>query len=155
MPLQIIFDRYCPNLSTHDGASDSFTVVLTWISRIQNNIIMVLFDWLTRKTLFKGCSMKEGTGWCIHKIYIHKNDSSTQHVPSWANTASSYCRWVMLYLVIYRFVLDNPQLFDNKRVLDVGSGCGASAIASKMSGALTACANDIDPGKTKVQTSTS
>lgn len=61
----------------------------------------------------------------------------------------------MLYLVIYRFVLDNPQLFDNKRVLDVGSGCGASAIASKMSGALTACANDIDPGKTKVQTSTS
>lgn len=154
MPLQIIFDRYCPNLSTNDGASDSFTVVLTWISRIQNNIIMVLFDWLTRKTLFKVVRWKKVRG-DVYIRYIHKNDSSTQHVPSWANTASSYCRWVMLYLVIYRFVLDNPQLFDNKRVLDVGSGCGASAIASKMSGARTVCANDIDPGKTKVQTSTS
>ncbi|XP_062571594.1 electron transfer flavoprotein beta subunit lysine methyltransferase-like isoform X1 [Saccostrea cucullata] len=46
--------------------------------------------------------------------------------------------------VLSRFVLDNPRLFTDKRVLDIGSGCGASAIASKMSGAHTVCANDID-----------
>lgn len=33
-----------------------------------------------------------------------------------------------------------------KRVLDVGSGCGASAIASKLSGAAHVIANDIDNG---------
>lgn len=47
--------------------------------------------------------------------------------------------------MLSRFVLDRPRLFYNKRVLDVGSGCGASAIASKLSGAHTVCANDTDP----------
>lgn len=47
--------------------------------------------------------------------------------------------------VLSRFVLDRPRLFHNKKVLDVGSGCGASAIASKLSGAHTVCANDTDP----------
>ena len=32
-------------------------------------------------------------------------------------------------------------------MLDIGSGCGATAIAAKMSGALRILANDIDPSK--------
>lgn len=38
-----------------------------------------------------------------------------------------------------------------KTVLDVGSGCGASAIASKLSGAAHVIANDIDKGKCPVK----
>lgn len=34
-----------------------------------------------------------------------------------------------------------------KSVLDIGSGCGAAAIAAKMSGASRVLANDIDPSK--------
>ncbi|XP_055538083.1 electron transfer flavoprotein beta subunit lysine methyltransferase-like [Wyeomyia smithii] len=44
-----------------------------------------------------------------------------------------------------RFILDNKQLFAGKRVLDVGCGCGASAIAARLIGANAATANDIDP----------
>ena len=34
----------------------------------------------------------------------------------------------------------------DRAVLDVGSGCGASAIAAAMSGASSVTANDICPG---------
>ncbi|XP_048404918.2 electron transfer flavoprotein beta subunit lysine methyltransferase isoform X1 [Stegostoma tigrinum] len=44
-----------------------------------------------------------------------------------------------------RYLLDNPAVTRSKRVLDVGSGCGASAIAASMSGASHVLANDIDP----------
>ncbi|XP_047452543.1 electron transfer flavoprotein beta subunit lysine methyltransferase [Mugil cephalus] len=43
-----------------------------------------------------------------------------------------------------RYVLDNPEVCRGKRVLDLGSGCGASAIAAKLSGAAHVVANDID-----------
>ncbi|AWP08766.1 putative protein N-lysine methyltransferase METTL20 isoform 2 [Scophthalmus maximus] len=43
-----------------------------------------------------------------------------------------------------RFLLDNPGVCLGKRVLDVGSGCGASAIAAKLCGAAHVVANDID-----------
>ena len=46
-----------------------------------------------------------------------------------------------------RFLLDNPDLLRDKNVLDVGSGCGASAIASAISGARHIVANDICSGK--------
>lgn len=46
----------------------------------------------------------------------------------------------------FRYILDNPQLMQGRRVLDVGSGSGACAIAAMKSGALNATANDIDPG---------
>lgn len=36
-------------------------------------------------------------------------------------------------------------------VLDLGSGCGASAIAAKLCGATYVVANDIDTGKKKKQ----
>ncbi|XP_036615573.1 electron transfer flavoprotein beta subunit lysine methyltransferase [Trichosurus vulpecula] len=44
-----------------------------------------------------------------------------------------------------RYLLDNPDIVRGRSVLDLGSGCGATAIAAKMSGALTILANDIDP----------
>ncbi|XP_049738750.1 electron transfer flavoprotein beta subunit lysine methyltransferase isoform X2 [Elephas maximus indicus] len=43
------------------------------------------------------------------------------------------------------YLLDNPDIVRGKSVLDLGSGCGATAIAAKMSGASRILANDIDP----------
>ncbi|XP_045201671.2 electron transfer flavoprotein beta subunit lysine methyltransferase-like [Mercenaria mercenaria] len=47
--------------------------------------------------------------------------------------------------VLTRFILDNPTTFRGSTVLDVGSGCGASAVACKMTGAKEVLANDVDP----------
>ncbi|XP_062051020.1 electron transfer flavoprotein beta subunit lysine methyltransferase [Lepus europaeus] len=44
-----------------------------------------------------------------------------------------------------RYILDNPDVVRGKSILDLGSGCGATAIAAKMSGASRILANDIDP----------
>ncbi|MBZ3877947.1 Protein N-lysine methyltransferase METTL20 [Sciurus carolinensis] len=44
-----------------------------------------------------------------------------------------------------RYLLDNPDVVRGRSVLDIGSGCGATAIAAKMSGASRILANDIDP----------
>ncbi|KAJ6659954.1 hypothetical protein lerEdw1_018151 [Lerista edwardsae] len=44
-----------------------------------------------------------------------------------------------------RYLLDNPKVVEMKKVLDLGSGCGATAIAAVMSGASQVVANDIDP----------
>ncbi|XP_025896128.1 electron transfer flavoprotein beta subunit lysine methyltransferase [Nothoprocta perdicaria] len=44
-----------------------------------------------------------------------------------------------------RYILDNPWIVNGKSVLDLGSGCGATAIAAVMSGASQVLANDIDP----------
>ncbi|XP_078510058.1 electron transfer flavoprotein beta subunit lysine methyltransferase [Lissotriton helveticus] len=44
-----------------------------------------------------------------------------------------------------RYLLDNPHVVRNGSVLDIGSGCGATAIAACMSGASHVLANDIDP----------
>ncbi|XP_060593838.1 electron transfer flavoprotein beta subunit lysine methyltransferase-like [Ruditapes philippinarum] len=47
--------------------------------------------------------------------------------------------------VLTRYILDNPAIFNGATVLDVGSGCGASAIACVMCGAENVIANDVDP----------
>jgi predicted nicotinamide N-methyase len=44
------------------------------------------------------------------------------------------------------YLLDNSRLVRGRRVLDIGCGCGASAIAAKLTGALRVVANDIDEG---------
>ncbi|XP_028306061.1 electron transfer flavoprotein beta subunit lysine methyltransferase [Gouania willdenowi] len=44
-----------------------------------------------------------------------------------------------------RYLLDNTSVCQGKTVLDLGSGCGASAIAAGLSGASRVVANDIDP----------
>lgn len=46
-----------------------------------------------------------------------------------------------------RYLLDNPDVVRGRSVLDLGSGCGATAIAAKMGGASRILANDIDPSK--------
>lgn len=46
-----------------------------------------------------------------------------------------------------RYILDNPRVVKGRSVLDLGSGCGATAIAAVMSGASQVLANDIDPSK--------
>lgn len=43
-----------------------------------------------------------------------------------------------------RYLLDNPQLVRGKRVLDLGSGSGLSAIAALKAGATSVLASDID-----------
>lgn len=43
-----------------------------------------------------------------------------------------------------RYLLDHPEVCRGQAVLDLGSGCGASAIAAKLSGATHVVANDID-----------
>jgi predicted nicotinamide N-methyase len=43
-----------------------------------------------------------------------------------------------------RFVLDNPALFQSRRVLDLGAGSGLTAIAAMQSGSATVLAADID-----------
>ncbi|XP_045869598.1 electron transfer flavoprotein beta subunit lysine methyltransferase isoform X2 [Meles meles] len=52
---------------------------------------------------------------------------------------------IQLRLLTPRYLLDNPDVVRGKSVLDLGSGCGATAIAAKMSGASRILANDIDP----------
>ena len=44
-----------------------------------------------------------------------------------------------------RLILDRPELVADKRVLDLGSGCGLSAIAAMKAGARAVLAADIDP----------
>ncbi|KAF2979821.1 hypothetical protein EK904_012845 [Melospiza melodia maxima] len=48
-------------------------------------------------------------------------------------------------LFFFRYILDNPRVVKGRSVLDLGSGCGATAIAAVMSGASQVLANDIDP----------
>uniref|UniRef100_A0A3Q4H819 Electron transfer flavoprotein beta subunit lysine methyltransferase n=1 Tax=Neolamprologus brichardi TaxID=32507 RepID=A0A3Q4H819_NEOBR len=43
-----------------------------------------------------------------------------------------------------RYILDNPEVCRNQTVLDLGSGCGASAIAATLRGAAHVVANDVD-----------
>ncbi|KAM4749647.1 electron transfer flavoprotein beta subunit lysine methyltransferase [Rhinophrynus dorsalis] len=44
-----------------------------------------------------------------------------------------------------RYLLDNPGIVKKSRVLDLGSGCGAAAIAAGMGEASYVLASDIDP----------
>ncbi|KAL0811059.1 hypothetical protein ABMA28_010337 [Loxostege sticticalis] len=44
-----------------------------------------------------------------------------------------------------RYILDNGEMVKNRRVLDIGCGCGAGTIAAVKMGASRVLANDIDP----------
>ena len=47
--------------------------------------------------------------------------------------------------VLARYILDNPEIVKNKRVMDFGAGSGVVAIAAIMAGAKQVIACDIDP----------
>jgi predicted nicotinamide N-methyase len=47
--------------------------------------------------------------------------------------------------VLARFLLDQPALVRGRRVLDLGSGCGAVSLAAGTCGAASIVANDVDP----------
>lgn len=61
----------------------------------------------------------------------------------WVPTAKYH---LVLVPSVCRYLLDNPGVCRGKTVLDLGSGCGASAIAAKLCGATHVVANDIDTG---------
>lgn len=44
-----------------------------------------------------------------------------------------------------KFVLERPEIVRDRRVLDLGAGSGACAMAAARSGARSVCVNDIDP----------
>ena len=55
-----------------------------------------------------------------------------------------------LLIVSNSYLLDNGSFVRERRVLDVGCGCGASAIAAKLAGAINVIANDIDEGNATI-----
>lgn len=61
------------------------------------------------------------------------NDNMPHSLPYWHSQA------------IARFVLDNPSLFSNRSVLDIGCGCGAASIAVAMAGGVALA---LDPSLT-------
>lgn len=44
-----------------------------------------------------------------------------------------------------KYILDNPSLFKDKSICDIGSGCGVCSISAALVGASRVVANDIDP----------
>lgn len=48
---------------------------------------------------------------------------------------------------VSRFIEENAEEVRGKTVLDIGSGCGASAIAAVKAGSSKVIANDIDKGE--------
>jgi len=88
--------------------------------------LRLLFN--TGSGLFKGgnCEIDQLISWSLHNPY------------SWQ------CFWPGGQ-GLARYILDNPKVVCGKRVLEVGSGCGAVSIACALTGAAEVVANDIDP----------
>ncbi len=80
---------------------------------------------------------------------------ATEAVPLWQLTEEALQEkglpppfWAFAWAggqALARYVLDNPDLVQGKRVLDFAAGSGLVAIAAAMAGAASVTANDIDP----------
>jgi predicted nicotinamide N-methyase len=79
---------------------------------------------------------------------------ASEVVPLWRRTEEELAQmgvpppyWAFAWAggqALARYVLDNPVLVKNRRVLDIGSGSGLVAIAAAKAGAATVLAADID-----------
>jgi predicted nicotinamide N-methyase len=80
---------------------------------------------------------------------------ATEIVPIWQATEEDLAHlgipppyWAFAWAggqAVARYILDNPEIVADKRVLDFASGCGLVAIAAAKSGAASVTACDIDP----------
>jgi predicted nicotinamide N-methyase len=87
----------------------------------------------------------------VPEIVLHLAEES---VPIWQKTEEELGEmnvpppyWAFAWAggqALARYVLDNPQLLAGKRVLDLGSGSGLTAIAAMKSGAAGVLASDLD-----------
>jgi len=87
----------------------------------------------------------------VPEIQLHLAEES---LPIWQKTEEEFGElnvpppyWAFAWAggqALARYLLDNPQLVRGKRVLDLGSGSGLSAIAAMKAGAASVLASDID-----------
>ncbi len=87
----------------------------------------------------------------VPEIRLHLAEES---VPIWQKTEEELGEmnvpppyWAFAWAggqALARYLLDNPELTAGKRVLDLGSGSGLTAIAAMMAGAASVLAADID-----------
>lgn len=87
----------------------------------------------------------------VPKIKLHLAEES---LPIWQKTEEELGEmnipppyWAFAWAggqALARYLLDNPAVSADKRVLDLGSGSGLTAIAARMAGAQSALATDVD-----------
>ena len=87
----------------------------------------------------------------VPEIRLHLAEES---VPIWLKTEEELGElnvpppyWAFAWAggqALARYILDNPALFTNAAVLDLGTGSGLTAIAAMKAGAATVLASDID-----------
>ncbi|XP_053572232.1 electron transfer flavoprotein beta subunit lysine methyltransferase [Bombina bombina] len=102
---------------------------------------------------------------CLRSFILHNTEEVTEHLTpeirlrlftprcAFWNARPELWPYGDPYWAIYwpggqalaRYLLDNPEVVRKRDVLDLGSGCGATAIAAAMGGASYVLANDIDP----------
>ena len=82
--------------------------------------------------------------WLINPEHMQRrmSDEETQRLindpPYW-----SFC-WAS-GLALAKWILDNPEQVQGKRIIDMGAGSGIVALAAKLAGADTVVACDLDP----------
>jgi predicted nicotinamide N-methyase len=87
----------------------------------------------------------------VPEIRLHLAEES---LPIWRSTEEELGQmnvpppyWAFAWAggqALARYILDNPGLVRGRRVLDLGSGSGLTAIAAKQAGAIEVVATDID-----------
>jgi predicted nicotinamide N-methyase len=88
----------------------------------------------------------------VPEIQLHLAEES---MPIWQRSEEELGRmnvpppyWAFAWAggqALARYLLDNNSLVAGRRVLDVGAGCGLTAISAMRAGAASALASDIDP----------
>jgi predicted nicotinamide N-methyase len=100
---------------------------------------------LARKKLIQqSCCLTNLIGINLHlitsecKLYYCSDESKLPFPEPW---------WAFAWpggISVARYILEHPESVRNKKILDIGSGCGITSIAAAISGAHSVTANDID-----------